>query len=293
MGKHQHNHDEQDIAQEKYKGPNAIAAGAGEGFVAHFVWGIAGLLGVGALGMFFPTQANKIIGFVREKACNLEAAAPKIDASVNGMKRAGGRFLTTIFGQGDKCGPIDMVAPNLAPEVAKQLKHWQEERQHGIGLWLANHTVGLIPPVKTWISDMLSQHPRAGTAITAGSLSGFFGYVILPMILFPFGIKRGRDGAKQFERVKEALVNTRDENSMLRHKYADAKLQIEELKAKSNPTSTLRVADDNPMTAPVEQSPEPEPQTPAKTKAAPEAATQWGDKMAQNRSAEAQHAAAI
>lgn len=221
MEKYSRNNRDDDIARDHYRGPDPIAAAAGEGFIAHFQWAILGLLGGGfATWLFHKPVLNKVTQW--------RSYGAKLIESDNGFTRGLGKLINGVFGHGDAA-----IIP------ADKLHHVTEEHRHGFGRFLLNHTVGLFPGGREFIEQHL-KGDRMTIAVTGGGLFAFFGYVVLPWFLGGKGFEKGLEGKRQFDRAKDEIWDLRAENDQLRQRNAQLKTQMTE-------EQDLRVSKDEPV----------------------------------------------
>ena len=177
---------EHDIAQQSYRGPSKASAMAGEGFIAHFQWAGIGLLLGTAVGLVLYGPLKPAIAGLRNFANKFAAHEGK---TVEGFAHRGiGKFVTGIFGTGK--------INTSAGKADEALQHWQHDREHGFGIWLFNHTFGLIPGVRDLPEKLAGD--RGNLAVTFSGIFAFVGYVIIPLCLAPFGWKKGNEGKRQF-----------------------------------------------------------------------------------------------
>ncbi len=223
-----------DIGAQPYKGPSAFAAGAGEGFIAHFVWAAAGLIGGGLLTYTLYNHVKAPVEAIRNKGHKLIATEGK--GLVSTIQRGSGRLMNGIFGHG----------ANHLPDT-KTLEKVTYQHQQGFGLWLTNHSAGLIPGLKKWVEG-IQQNERVSLAVTGGGIFAFVGYFIVPIILFITGSKKGNQGRKQFEAAQDEIWDLRAENDILKQKNSEMKTRLVDHETTQAASDTrLQVSKDDPV----------------------------------------------
>jgi len=190
-----------DIAKEPYKGPSAVSAAAGEGYIAHIQWAVLGLGIGGTLSAIVPKTINMISEQFERFHVN---------------QRENSNLVVRAFalGTGAIRSGVDFIAGHI--------------------------------PGKEWLKTKI--HPeRYKAVIFGGSLTAAFGFFILPILLAPFGWKRGNDGKQQFERAKDEIWDLRAENDKLREKNVDLKTRLTDAETtKAADENRLRVTKDDP-----------------------------------------------
>ncbi len=187
---------ESDIAKEEYKGPSAVAAAAGEGYIAHFLYAGLGLLGGGAITWMFHKQASSLVNWGRH---NLAASIEH-----GGLLSRPSKFFLGILGRG-----------NDAAIASEEFGKFEAQYRHGFGQWLINHFTFVKPLFKNLNPDRLS------TSITTGGIAGAFGFFVMPALLAGKGAHKGNEGKRQFERAKDEIWDLRAENDQLRQHLSD------------------------------------------------------------------------
>lgn len=242
--------EEQDIAQEHYKGPSKASAAAGEGFIAHIKWAFTGLLVGTIAGAALYTPLKPQVAKLRDFANKLRINEEK--TAMGTLTRGTGKFISSVFGTGIQESFIKSEHAAMDPlhklEIRTML-HDQHSRQHGFGNWFFNHTFGLIPGLKERSQAILKE--RGDFALTFGGIFAFVGYVIVPLALAPFGWKRGGAGKKQFERARNEIWDLRSENNQLTADNESLRERNAELNTKlieADTGSNLRISrDDTPV----------------------------------------------
>lgn len=225
---------EHDVAHEEYKGPSAVSAAAGEGFIAHYQWAAIGLV-VGTLAAtLFHKPAAKLVESCRT-GCKKLFNTP---FSVIGK--------TGIFvfghGQGSKAH-LEESFKHLNPIAhatdLKELQVWTKSKEVGFGYSLLDHTLGKIPGIRGKVQEWLKNGgEQASNAVSVGGILAAVGFFIVPLFLAPKGALKGMEGKKQFDRAKSEIQTTRQENHVLRNQLAEARASLPNDKS-------LRVAEDN------------------------------------------------
>ena len=181
-----------DIVEEEYKGPSAVAAAAGEGYIAHFVYAALGLTVGGLITYVFHKQAASVVN-------NLRTHFNKGAETGSFLVRWPSKFAIGILGHGKDAA--------LSPETFAK---FEQEHRYGFGQWLINHVPGVKHLIKTADDDRMS------TAITSGGILAAFGFFVMPLILGFRGARKGAEGRHQFERAKDAIIDLRAQNDQLR-----------------------------------------------------------------------------
>ncbi len=254
MKKHVQSPDD-DIAQEHYKGPSVASAMAGEGFIAHFKWAFIALAVVGGTALAFPRSAGNVLEALRTKSRNLRVEKPAGDIkfdwskiSLKGIwdeiKTGLGSFFLGVLGHGKDAEATQAIV-GLSKHHVHNSKYMAQEHEFGLGLWIANHTVGLLPYGKGLIHAGVEKWARLGPAFSAAGPFAFFGYFVLPIFLSGGGAEKGRAGKRQFERSKDEIWDLRAENDQLREKTIDLKTRLADVET-TQEAEKLRVSRDDP-----------------------------------------------
>lgn len=226
---------ESDIAKEAYKGPSAIAAAAGEGYLAHFIYMFGGLVTGITGGLLIGDPMVKIVNKVRETASGWIEAG--------GVPRFFGGIVTFLFGHGDH-----------AKLEGEALREVEQERRLGFGFKITNH----IPGARGWLNNMNpATRERLFAALPLGSIFAAFGFFVMPVLLAGKGAHKGNEGKRQFERAKDEIWDLRAENDQLRQKNTELQNQVGD---------STRPADPAPADTKPEDAAKPAPETPADPK---------------------------
>lgn len=233
--------DDVDITEERYRGPSVASAAAGEGFIAHFTWAGIGLLVGGLICAVF----NKQIGGGLQ---NARSAAEGWRASSNRFTKAGGHIVAAVFGHGEnEFAPLKETLKRVRkPGIERIRDHLLldiESKEKGVGHWLVNHLTAFLPPEKRLQMFDKKDSPWETIAI-GGGLLGAFGFFGSPWLLAGRGVQRGMDGKKQVKRLQQELAETRADYDVLRDRYVEVKLELQDIKASKD--GTLKVAQDDP-----------------------------------------------
>lgn len=208
-----------DITKQAYQGPSIVSAMAGEGFIAHFQWALTAIAAVGAAALIFKQPTAKALNGVRDWAEGRLIANPTriLDRFKNGTSN----LTLTVFGHGERQPQVNQIYQDLGAAGVHRARYQRQERDVGLGLWIANHTVGLISPIKQAIFEATENNPALKNAFSAAGPFAFVGYFILPLFLSGSGFRKGRAGRQQFETAQDTIVQLRAENNTLRSQSND------------------------------------------------------------------------
>lgn len=131
--------------------------------------------------------------------------------------------------------------------IGGNIAHYIHEAAH----WMTDHIPG-----HDWMKNKLFKNDaaRATATIFGASLSAFVGFFLSPIYFLFTGAKHANEGKNQFERAKEEIRLIRSEHNALHERYAETKLELEDLKTqRAAEQGKLRVAQDdtpnmNPLT---------------------------------------------
>jgi hypothetical protein len=256
------NRQENDITNESYKGASPAIQGFGEAFWSHWIW--AGLgLGVGAgLSYIVPGWSKKALNAIREVSRSGANSKPlsisKLDIFWSNSKETAGKFGLWVFGHGDDAKlraekELVVGAADGLGLTRENIGRSFENRKHGFGYALVNHTFGELPyfrkPIRKWLRliDENSAYEHHTTALSNGGFLGAFGFFIMPFFFGIVGARNAHKGKDQFERAKDEISELREDYSRLRDKYVKVKTQLQDCDTeKAAENGKLTVAEDNP-----------------------------------------------
>ncbi len=194
-----------DILQEKYKGPSAVVTGAGYVYLTHLVATIAGFAGLGAIGLI---ASNKTIAV--KKAFSEFSAANKVSDNI--LKKIPGHI----------AGWIPYVADAISSKVVGSAKKLGNIRGK----------VKIPAAGEQTSSDKMNAFMFAGGI---GGATGWIGSTILSVIA---GGHKGNEAKRQFNRAKEEIQNLREDNADLNKinddlhaKYVKAATRLDTIQA--------------------------------------------------------------
>ena len=201
-----------DIADEQYKGPGAVAAGAGEGFVSHFKWAITGLIVGGVAGALLPGKVNELIKTVQKLAGSGAEHA-------NFITRWPSKALRFVVGHGAENTEVkqlisaaDTVRKIGEPEYLVLRKH-ALHKEKGMFYSLADELLFFIPrDVKKKLMGG-SSGDRINAGAIAGGMLASIGYFIVPLFSFGKGTEKAHAGKRQLERAQEEIIRLRSERA--------------------------------------------------------------------------------
>lgn len=261
-----------DITKEDYEGPGPAITALGRATWAHLVLAAELLAGVTLAGLALPKPTKFAVDGVRNWARKLSesevqsigeasttfgTAKKFVLTSWNNVKETTGNIFLAVFGRGEE--EILLRQKERLKEVSDGWGHTKESiargfenRQHGFGYWLINHTVGELPlgplrkSFRIWYRNI---NERLSNALSLGGAVGIIGYLVSPVYYAFRGIHDAFKGKDQFERAKDEIID-------LRNAYARTKLELDDLKtAKDAATGTLTVAKDDPPSMRTETAP--------------------------------------
>lgn len=210
------------IAEETYKGPSAVVAAAGEGYVAHFASLGIGLVVGGGLAYLFHKPVNNVMRSWKNAGVALAESGSRFKKLIGGFSQwlvghPEGTFSATLSdierGIGD---------PKMRGEVTKLV----ESKEGGIIHVFSHKLISWLPT--GWTETVRAKsEARLSAAIMGGGLLGAIGFFGVPFALAPSGAKKGLEGKRQFERLKGEVLDLRAENETLREKYVEEKVAHE------------------------------------------------------------------
>lgn len=222
-----------DILDEKYRGPNFAVTVAGEAYYAHIWMAVAGLIGGGALTLLFPTTARNTINSFRK-------TAEKWVGHENFVPRWTAKAIRGIFGVGSQADSVAATELSQAREVMETarensiLKDAKSDllyKERGFGYWLLHHTVGLFPGGK----DLIKQHTKGSDkidlAVTSGGLMGLLGFTVVPWIYSFFeGVGKVDRGKGQFKRAQQEVRELREDLQFVEDKNTELRAELRNAK---------------------------------------------------------------
>jgi hypothetical protein len=227
-----------DIATEKYQGPSARVAAAGQGFLEHFFFAATGLISATALAFIFHKPAAKIVQSARDLGTRLKGWTPPnngiIGRSSDTLSNWAGSALHVAFGDVEAAESLASLASDPRHNHAEWLANIVHDKRQGFGNMFLSHTVGALPWVGMRFKEALrGLGERSSTAIAFGGAAGVLGYIGGWVKALFQGAKHGNKGKHQFERAQGEIKHLRDENSDLkrineeiRTKYVEAASSI-------------------------------------------------------------------
>lgn len=221
MTKSHHTHTEGDIASEKYAGPSARVAAAGQGFIDHFKYAFTGLVGASILGFIFHKPGAELI----KKCQNAGTWLKEYESNGNRLYDWGkdnlttwaGRALHVIFGDPEAAVSLRQLQGHATKAVdADRLKYIAMSKEQGFGNWFLSHTLGAFPYVgKRFNAALYEATDRYKTAVAIGGVAGASGYVGGWLQALVKGSKHGNAGKHQFERAQAEIKDLRERNAEL------------------------------------------------------------------------------
>ncbi|MBN8544346.1 MAG: hypothetical protein J0M34_08800 [Alphaproteobacteria bacterium] len=215
---------EDDILDEKYKGPNELVAVAGEAYYAHWWMAFVGTAAGAAIAMVFPKQSSQTVQRLRGVAEKWHESGSKFQkwtsSAIHGVFGTGAEyaeFKAAKVGLKESREKLDNANPILEG-LDKHLVY----KEKGFGFWLFDHTFGMIPPIKKWAMTATNFKDKTGAAkdnaeivsnaITSGGLLGVLGFTVVPWFYSFFeGAGAVDRGKKQFKRAQSEIQELRED----------------------------------------------------------------------------------
>ncbi len=226
---------ETDLTNEPYKGASPTVAAAGEGYIAHFIFAIVGLIGGGALAYAFHKPVNHVMN-------GWKSSAARMVESSNGVAKFVGGFSQWLVGhpQGTFSKTVKDVERGIGnAHMRQEVKELVEGKEGGFIHRVAHTLLSRSEKLRSNLHSKSAE--RANAAVMGGGLLGAAGFILSPIIMAPSGALKAIRGKRQHGQMRDKIDALSAENERLRESLAK--------QAESSETTAPSPSETPPMTA--------------------------------------------